>query len=125
MTQKILRSNGEFMSFNTVCAWTEEEEHNEALLKVRHQFMVELEGAMGAGCEAQDFDPNDLTPEFELYADTDQDEDGLQGTPDEEVPPTPEVGDNYIGARLLLPRGGKDDMAQGKVVKCARGQDGN
>ena len=76
----------------------EEEEHNEALLQVRHQFMEELEGAMGPGCKEQDFEPDDLTPEFELYADADQNEDGLQGTPDEELPPTPEVGDNYVGA---------------------------
>ena len=44
MTQKILKSNGEFVSRNTVCAWTDEEEHNEALLQVSRQFMEELEG---------------------------------------------------------------------------------
>ena len=80
---------------------------------------------MGTGCEEQDFAPEDLTPEFELYVDADQNEDGLQGTPDEELPPTPEAGDNYVGARLLLPGAGDHDMVQGKVVKRARGQDGN
>ena len=36
MTQKILKSNGEFVSRNTVRARTEEEEHSEALLNARH-----------------------------------------------------------------------------------------
>lgn len=78
---------------------------------------------MGPGFEAQDFDPGDLTPKLEVYAD--QDEDGLQGTPDEELPPTPEVGDDYVGAHLLLPRGDDHDMAQGKVVERAQGLDDN
>ena len=125
MAQEILKSNGKFVSRNTVCALNEEEEHSEALLNARRQFMEELEVAMGPGCQDQDFEPDDLTPEFELYSDASQNDDGLQGTPDEELPPTLEVGDNYVGACLLLPGGGDHDMAQGKVVKCARRQDGN
>ena len=54
-----------------------------------------------------DFEENDLTPNFEYYAD---DEDGFEGTADETLPPkllppTPEADDNYVGAELLLPRG--------------------
>ena len=51
MTQKILKANGEFFSRNSVRSWTEEEEHNESLLKARRQFMEELEEAMGPGCQ--------------------------------------------------------------------------
>jgi hypothetical protein len=37
--------------------------------------------------------------------------------------PTPEVGDNYISAEVLLPLGGV--LRWGKVISCKRDADGN
>ena len=39
------------------------------------------------------------------------------------LPPKPEADDNYVGAELLLPRG--DSMAQGRVTKRLRNNNGN
>ena len=67
---------------------------------------------------------NDLTPEFEYYAN--EVEDGFEGTPDEikEAPyPTPEASDNYVGSRLQLPRG--QGLARGRVLKRAHENDDN
>ncbi len=36
---------------------------------------------------------------------------------------TPEMGDNYLTAELMLPRGGT--MVKGRVSACKRDQDGN
>ena len=66
-----------------------------------------------------DFPLNDLTPEFEYYADGVEDE--FEGIPDEikEAPtPTIEVLDNYFGLRLQFPRG--QNLARGRVMKRAR-----
>ena len=66
-----------------------------------------------------DFPLNDLTPEFEYYAD--DVEDRFEGTPDEikeAPPPTPEASDNYVGSRLQLPRG--QSLAHSSVLKRAR-----
>ena len=68
--------------------------------------MTQLTDSSGPAADPEDFPYNDLTPEFEYYADGV--EDGFEGTPDEipAVPvPTPEVGDNYVGVFLSLPRG--------------------
>ena len=85
--------------------------------------MKSLEVALRPACEEGDFNESELTPAFKAYAD--QDEDGLEGTPDEELHPTPEALDKYVGARLLLPRGADDQMARGKVVKRTRNDAGD
>ena len=104
MTHKTLKSNGQVLPRSTIRAWTPDEEASGALIKARQEYMEALEAALGPACAEGDFDESELTPTFETYAD--QVEDGLEGTPDDELPPTPEALDNYVGARLLLPRGG-------------------
>ena len=121
MTYKILRPDGNYVCRQTVRSWTMEEEACPALLKEREAFMVKARSNLGPASSEQDFEPDDLTPEFDYYAD--DDEDGFEGTPDEILPPTPEASDNYVDAQLMLPRG--DTMAQGRVVKRRRDNDGN
>ena len=79
---------------------------------------------MGRAAEPADFPQAELTPDFQYYAD--DDEDGFTGNPDEiedvEIP-TPEAQDNYVGGSLELPFG--DGLAQGKVTNRARDNDGN
>ena len=53
----------------------------------------------------------------------DKDDDGFEGTPDDILLPTPEINDNYVGVCVDLPL--SDGMAQGKVTKRARDNDGN
>ena len=97
-------------------AWTPKEEANPDLLAARESFMKRVHDALGPACTVDDFTAEEITPEFEFYAD--KDETGFEGTPDEPLPPTPEAGDNYVGAHVTLPRG--DSEALGKVVKRAR-----
>ena len=122
LTHKILKSNGQVLARNTVRAWTPDEESNPSLIQARKDYMVSMEATMGPACTEDDFEVEDVTPVYEAYAD--QDEDGLEGTPDDDLPPTPEAGDNYVGARLLLPRGADVETALGKVVKRARDNSG-
>jgi hypothetical protein len=50
------------------------------------------------------------------------DEDGLEGSPNDEIP-TPEAGDNYVGTSVMLPHGGS--LARGRVVRRKRDREGN
>ena len=61
-----------------------------------------------------------MTPQFEHYADGDEGD--FEGAPDQ-LPPTPEAGNNYVGARLRLPQGTSESM--GRVTKRLRDGDGN
>ncbi len=77
-----------------------------------------------------DFPVEDQTPEYQHYhghtikEDTDNTyEEGLPDNNDLDLLPTPEAGDNYISAEVLLPLGGV--LRQGKVISCKRDTDGN
>ena len=76
------------------------------MLAERASCTTQLNDAIGPAADPEDFMYRDLTPEFKHYADGV--EDGFEGTPDE-IPPvpilTPELGDNYVGVSLTLPRG--------------------
>ena len=80
-TYKILRFNGHFVCRGTVRAWTPKEEANPALLAQREEFMKSVFDKVGPSVQKGDFPIKDLTPEFEPYAD--EDEDGMVGSPDE------------------------------------------
>ena len=123
MTHKVLKANGETIFRSTVRAWNQEEEDNPVLMQQRKDFMDSIKDTCGPRAKPQDFPKDALTPEFEYYADDSQQEEGFEGTPDEILPPTPEFGDNYVGARVLLPRAGGMDNAT--VRKRSRGNDGN
>ena len=69
-------------------------------------FMKQLNSCIGHAAKLSNFPLNDLTPEFDYYADSI--EDGFEGTPDEikeAPPPKPQDSDNYVGSQLQLPRG--------------------
>ena len=121
LTHKILLPNGGYVCRTSVRAWTAKEEANPAFLEARKSFMERVHDALGPACTVNDFTVEELTPNYEFYAD--KDETGFEGVPDESLPPTPEAGDNYVGARVTLPRG--DSEALGKVIKRARDNEGN
>ena len=57
------------------------------------------------------------TPKYDPYEDEKQNKQSFSQLA-EELEPTPEVGNQYIGAEILLPRG--DQMARGHVVARSR-----
>ena len=86
--------------------------------------MKQLNRCIGHGAKLSYFPLNDLTPEFEYYAD--DVEDGFEGTPyeiKEAPPPTLEASYNHVGSQLQLPRG--QSLAQGRVLKRACDSDDN
>ena len=95
MTYKILLPSGGFVCRGTVRPWTPLEEADTVRLAERTSFMEQLNSNIGRACVLTDFPANNLTPDFEFYADS-HDEDGFEGTPDEieEAPiSTPEASD--------------------------------
>ena len=48
--------------------------------------------------------------------------DAIPTSPPEDLPPTPEVGDNLVGAKVVLPIEG--EQRQGRVRRRKRGRDG-
>ena len=106
MTYKILRPDGGYVCRSTVRSCTSNEEANPVRMAERVYFMKQLNSFIGHAAKLSDFPLNDLTPEFDYYADGI--EDVFEGTPDEikeAPPPTPEASENYVGSRLQLPRG--------------------
>ena len=86
--------------------------------------MARLKDNLGCPAKEVDFPLEDLTPEYSYCPD--DEEDGFTGCPDELDPvevPTPKASDNYMGVSISLPRG--KGMAQGRVTKRARDNDGN
>ena len=121
MTYKIFFPDGNYVCCSTVSPWTPVEEVNHVLLVDRGKYMSQLQEALGAACTVGDFEDSDLTPELDYYADNV--EDSFEGTPDEILPPTPELNNKYFVVNVLLPRG--NNMYQGRGHKRSRDNDGN
>ena len=124
MTYKILRPDGGYVCRSTLRSRTSYEEANPVRMAECVYFMKQLNSCIGHAAKLSDVIFNDLTPEFEYYAD--DVEDRFEGTPDEikeAPPPTPEASDNYVGSRLQLPRG--QSFSQGRVLKRVRDSDDN
>ena len=69
MTSNILRPDGGYVCLSTVRYWTSKEEANPARMAERVSFMEQLNSCIGHVAKLSDFPLNDLTPEFEYYAD--------------------------------------------------------
>jgi hypothetical protein len=122
MTAKILKENGQFVYRSTLRHLTKDETDSPAHKDMRRRFDKSVEAVLGPGAGDADFDPEDLTPEFQPY---DEDFDfGVKGGDDmapEEV--TPETGDGYLNAEISLAKGGT--LARGRVIRRKRDADGN
>ncbi len=74
---------------------------------------------LGPAAMTQDFPAEDITPDYDAF-----DADILDFDPDQgDIEVTPEYGDTYVGAEILLPRGGT--LARGHVTDRKRDVDGN
>ena len=130
-TAKILKSNGQVVHRSTLRSLTRDELDSAHEADRRAAFDANIKLKLGRACEAQDFDPADLTPEHEFYHDDSLEDLGkLQpASPDEELAsheirePTPEAGDEYVGVSISLPHGGS--MARGRVVSRKRDHEDN
>jgi hypothetical protein len=85
---------------------------------MRCKFDESIEYHLGPAALPQDFPAEDLTPDPTYYDDTDA-MDPEYG--DAEV--MPEIGDNYLSAELMLPKGGV--LVKGRITACKRDRDGN
>ena len=69
MTYKILRPYGGYVCRSTLRSWTSNEEANPVRMAKCVFFMKQLNSCIGHAAKWSDFTLNDLTPEFEYYAD--------------------------------------------------------
>ena len=69
MTYKILRPDGGYVCRSTLRSWTCKEEANPFRMAKSVSFMKQLNSCIGHAAKFSDFPLNDLTPEFEYYAD--------------------------------------------------------
>ena len=94
MSYKILKENGRVVCRTTVRSLTPVEEASSTVDARKSTFSKSIDAVLGPASTVHDFLPDKLTPEYEPFDDP-FDEDGLEGTADE-LPPTPEVADNYV-----------------------------
>ena len=118
----ILKSNGNVLARTTVQHIPELELRKDELKEKLNRFDDEAETRLR--------DTNFMLPAIEgMYLDDIEpdneeiDNDESPYTTPEQDDYTPETYDQYLGAELLLPQG--DNMVAGRVIKRARGQDGN
>ncbi|KAL7526268.1 LOW QUALITY PROTEIN: hypothetical protein ACHAXR_003858, partial [Thalassiosira sp. AJA248-18] len=123
MTAKILKSNGEFVPRSTLRRLTKDEIESAVHADMRTQFMLAITTKLGPGAIASDFPPEDVTPSLERYEDDDASSAQWPEAPPEDEEPTPVVGDNYVNANVLFPRG--DSLARGRVTGRKHDSEGN
>jgi hypothetical protein len=118
LTAKILKSNGVFVCRSTLQHLTDEELDSSAHKDMRCKFDESIEHHHGPLALPQDFPAEDLTPDPAYFDDTNA-MDPEYG--DAEI--TPEIGENYLSAELMLPKGGV--MVKSCVTVHKRDRDGN
>jgi hypothetical protein len=149
LTAKILKANGEVVYRSTYRALTDVEQAYAAHACRRIEFDLNILDKFGPETTPDDFPDLDIpdTPELNPFNVVDyagrDDEwvkrwraftgDGLTGDADDKIPslsigvdvelPTPEAGDNYVNASLMLPRG--NSLARGTVIGRKRDSRGD
>ena len=119
LTAKILKSNGQFVCRSTLRHLTDDERVDPVHKDMRKSFDLTIIDSLGPAASASDFPAEDLTPTYEHYDDDNFDFDPDYG----DVEVTPETGDTFLGAEILLPRGGQ--LTKARVTARKRDLDGN
>ncbi len=122
LTAKILKSNGQVVYPSTLRHLTDLEHCCPVHIADRKSFDDSIAERLGPTAQDSDFPAVDLTPEYDLFGDI-EDADSDPDPDHADLPVTPEVGDNYIGADLLFPKGGT--MTKGHVMAQKRAAEGN
>ena len=120
MTAKILKSNGEVIPRSTLRRLNQDEIDSKVHAEMRTKFMQEINDKLGPAAIESDFPDEEITPEYQHWED---DPAFPKAPPEDEQEVTPEAGDNYVSANVLLPRG--DTLARGRVIGRKRDTDGN
>jgi hypothetical protein len=130
LTAKILKQNGQYVCRLTQHQLKPEEKLCTVKITVQLHFDNIITKHTGRKSVPGDFPTEDLTLEYEQYhghtIKEDKDnayEEGLPNNNDLDPLPTPEVGNNYISAEVLLPLGGV--LRRRKVISCKRNTDSN
>ena len=121
MTHKILKANGEVVPRSTVRSLEDTELVCSVHAALRRTFDERIQDKFGRPAVAADFPVGDVTPSHEHYED-DEDKLNVPSPPPEEEP-TPEAGDHYVHADVMLPRG--NTFARGRVIGRKRDHEGN
>ncbi len=122
MTAKILQHNGEVVYRSMYWPLTAEAKADGQVQLDILTFREGVEELLGTKLTWDALEEVGIpdTPEYLPYANKDQNE-GMFPNLDEEI--TPETGDEYVYASIMLPRGSK--MVCGAVIACKHDKDGN
>jgi len=118
LTARILQLNGQFMCRSTLRHLTNEELQSFDHLDKCRQFNESIATHLGPASTVHNFPAGNLTPDpdhFDVIDPIDPD------YGDAEI--TPEMGDNYLSAEIMLPCGGT--MVKGRVATHKHDRDGN
>ena len=115
LTTKILTKNGQVLHTSTYQPLTPVELLAKDGSDAQDHFMARVYERLGTQVFPRELEDVGLenTPQYNPYEDETQNKQSFPQLA-EELEPMSEVGDNYIGAEILLPRG--DQMARGNVV---------
>ena len=115
MTTKVLNENGQVLHRSTYRPLTPNELLDKDGTKTQEQFMATVYDRLGFQILPRDLEDIRLenTLKYDPYED-DMQNNQTFSQPAEELEPMPEVGDQYVEAEIMLPRG--DEMATGHVV---------
>ncbi len=130
LTAKILKQNGQYVCRSTLRHLTLEATLCTVQTAARVHFDNMITKLIGHKSIPGEFPMEDLTPKYERYpghtieeGPNNAYEDGLPDNDGLDPLPTPEAGDNYISAEVLLPLGSV--LRWGKVISCKHNADGN
>ena len=119
MCSKILQQNGQVIYTSSYRPLTEEEWESAKERELRDEFDAAIKSKLGDAVTDKDLEEKGAsTPVYEVYQD---DDDGEHPQQPEVIEPTPEDADNYVGAEVELPQGGK--VVQGRVKRRVRDED--
>jgi hypothetical protein len=102
LTAKILKANGQFVCHLTLRHLNADEPNCVNHAEMCKAFDASIYEAIGPAATENDFPAKDLTPDYEAYDETIMTFDPDYGY----IEVTPETGDTFIGAEILLPHGG-------------------
>ena len=115
MSAKILTQNGHVLLISMYRPLTPDEIADKDRSEFREQLIARCYEMLGSWVLPRELEGirQVNTPHYDLYEAETQNEQTFPHLA-EELEPTPELGDHYIGAEILLPTG--DEMARGHVV---------
>jgi hypothetical protein len=118
LTTKILKANGQFDCRTTVRPLNDDKLQSSVNQKERQDFDQSILTHLGPAATADDFEAEDLTPDPPYFNDA-----HIIGPDYGDAEITPEMGDNYLTAELMLPQGGT--MVKGRVSARKPDRNGN